>query len=138
MIRCLRFQHLEVAEPVGLPSGLEVMWSDDCDIQILGSSWWYIDLLINASTPSHIWPLTGVYASVDARERDHLWAELLRLGLWNTYPWLLCGDFNDIISNSEKLGGQYRGEWSFSSFRTFITDGSFHDLGYIDYPYTLS
>ncbi|CAA7050643.1 unnamed protein product [Microthlaspi erraticum] len=47
-----------------------------------------------------------------------------------TDPWLLTGDFNEIIDASEKKGGPPRPEGSFVDFRTFMSECDLYDLRY--------
>lgn len=42
--------------------------------------------------------------------------------------WLITGDFNDLLNNSEKVGGPSRWEGSFLSFRSFVTQFGIWDL----------
>ncbi|XP_071909708.1 uncharacterized protein [Coffea arabica] len=48
--------------------------------------------------------LSGIHAKCTAQERQVLWADLLR-DKPASAPWFLVGDFNVIISESEKRGG---------------------------------
>lgn len=34
--------------------------------------------------------------------------------------WIIMGDFNDIVDESEKLGGRVRDQWTFNDFRINI------------------
>lgn len=43
-------------------------------------------------------------------------------------PWLLRGDFNDIIESSEKKGGPDRPEGSFTDLRSFMSKCDLYDL----------
>ncbi|XP_074305236.1 uncharacterized protein LOC141640286 [Silene latifolia] len=50
--------------------------------------------------------LTMIYAFNGVQERKSLWT---RLGYFKNHisgPWLLCGDFNTVLSPCERLGGQ--------------------------------
>lgn len=60
--------------------------------------------------------------------RAEFWTKLSVVGQGREDPWLITGDFNDILTNSEKLGGPTRPEGSFSVFRSFVAQNGLWDL----------
>lgn len=52
----------------------------------------------------------------------------MELGEGRDEAWLITGDFNDLLDNSEKVGGPARWEGSFLSFRSFISQMGLWDL----------
>lgn len=60
--------------------------------------------------------------------------DLLYLTLYRAYrnqPWLLAGDFNEILGNHEKIRGRTRAEAFFQDFRTLIRNHDLTDLNSI-------
>ena len=51
-----------------------------------------------------------------------------KIGTQRQAPWLLTGDFNDLLDNSEKVGGPPRWEGSFLAFRNFVSQHGLWDL----------
>ncbi|XP_074297748.1 uncharacterized protein LOC141628514 [Silene latifolia] len=49
--------------------------------------------------------LSMVYAFNDLNERRPLWEQLLKITGKINEPWVVCGDFNCVLSHSERLGG---------------------------------
>lgn len=49
---------------------------------------------------------------------------------------LLMGDFNDILDETENLGGLSRSERSMQDFRSFVANTHLLDLGYVGHPFT--
>ncbi|XP_074313826.1 uncharacterized protein LOC141649022 [Silene latifolia] len=49
--------------------------------------------------------LSMVYAFNDIHAREELWAQLVDLSVHIKDPWLVCGDFNCVLSHAERLGG---------------------------------
>lgn len=50
------------------------------------------------------WLLTAVYGSPEASDRKGLWQSLSAASNFHRLPWLVLGDFNQVISSDEKLG----------------------------------
>lgn len=61
--------------------------------------------------------LSCVYGDLVRARRNRVWEQLLGIGLTRNEPWLLVGDFNELMSNKEKLGGAVRDNSTFWDFR---------------------
>jgi hypothetical protein len=48
------------------------------------------------------WKLTGFYDHPEWAKRHEAWALLSHLKLYNPEPWLVIGNFNEILEQSEK------------------------------------
>lgn len=57
-------------------------------------------------------------------------------GMYRSKPRLVLGDFNDIKSNAEKIGGLVRSENSFKIFRRMLQSSGLHDLKTVGAKYT--
>ena len=69
---------------------------------------------------SVIFFLTCVYGD-PVREHIHIvWEKLESIGLSRNNAWILIGDFNELLDNSEKLGGSVRNESMFLDFRNMV------------------
>jgi hypothetical protein len=53
-------------------------------------------------------------------------------------PWLCAGDFNEVLTHDEQLGGNERSEARMMKFRDCLADCRLMDLGYKGYPFTWS
>ncbi|XP_029146874.1 uncharacterized protein [Arachis hypogaea] len=53
------------------------------------------------------WICSAVYGSPQATNRVELWSHLLDIGLCIQDPWVVVGDFNDILSVHEVKGGNF-------------------------------
>ena len=82
------------------------------------------------------WWLVIIYASTDDKKRAQQFALLSDHLAYYLEPCLLMGDFNDLLLNSEKEGGNMRTATSMRAFRNFVTDSCLLDLGFEGYPYT--
>ncbi|CAA7044434.1 unnamed protein product [Microthlaspi erraticum] len=69
-----------------------------------------------------------VYGEPDQTKRQEVWEMIMNQTQDRTDPWLLTGDFNEIIESAEKKGGPVRPESSFTNFRTFMSECDLYDL----------
>lgn len=61
--------------------------------------------------------------------RNEIWERIERIGTTRrNQPWLIMGDFNELLSNAEKKGGRQRPEASFQDFRRMVRMCEFSDL----------
>lgn len=112
--------------PIGLAGGLSLSWKDDIQVDILFSSANIIDTRIEAhGTFSFV---SFIYGAPLAANRPAFWRKLMELGESRDEAWLIVGDFNDLLDNSEKVGGPARWEGSFLSFRSFVSQMGLWDL----------
>lgn len=112
--------------PVGLAGGLSLSWKDEIQVEILFSSANIIDTRIEArGTFSFV---SFIYGAPKATDRPAFWSKLTELGAERDESWLIAGDFNDLLDNSEKEGGPARWEGSFLSFRSFVSQMGLWDL----------
>lgn len=60
------------------------------------------------------WRFTGFYGQLDISKWEETWQVLEAFGSHNNSPWLCIGNYNEILSNSEKLGGQscWKDRWT--------------------------
>lgn len=49
---------------------------------------------------------TAVYASPSAAIREELWSHLDSLLSIQNLPWLVAGDFNEVVFDADKKGGR--------------------------------
>lgn len=53
---------------------------------------------------------------------NEVWEQLERIGIGRrNLPWLIMGDFNEILNNTEKRDGKLRSEAIFQDFRRIIS-----------------
>ena len=136
-----QYKMKEIQNSIGFTQGLIVssegrsgvlalLWKPKIIVNIRGYSKWFIDVEIICSNGQGSWRFTGFYGQPDTSKREETWQILEAFGRSNTLLWLCIGDYNDILSNSEKLGGQLRPERQMDRFREVVDVCHFRDLGY--------
>ena len=61
---------------------------------------------LKVPTNSYNFLLTTICASPNFNKRKILWNHLKELSPYVNMPWVLLGDFNDLLAKDEKLGGR--------------------------------
>ncbi|XP_070677800.1 uncharacterized protein [Malus domestica] len=134
--RRLGMSCMHAIEPRGIAGGLCVFWKDAKDVVLVKYGEFFIEVLIADGVRNLRWRLVVVYASTVACTRAQQF-EVLRTRLASLgEPCLVMGDFNDLLLESEKIGGNGRTVSSMRTFRTFVAQTKLLDLGFVGYPYT--
>lgn len=96
----------------------------------------FIEVLIDDMAHHCKWRLVVVYASIDDRKRAQQLGILSERISNYSEPCLLMGDFNDLLLDSKKDGGNRRTATSMCTFQNFVTTTCLLDLGFEGYPFT--
>ncbi|KAL5573012.1 hypothetical protein UlMin_022609 [Ulmus minor] len=86
-----------------------LLWKDPLKVEIKSCSAGHIDASIDHNLRR--WRFTGFYGSPTVEGRVASWQLMQRLGLLSELchlPWLVGGDFNEILYDHEKQGGRPR------------------------------
>lgn len=121
---------------MGVEGGLALMWKNHLNIWIKSSSSNHIEAEVSKIGKPGVLTFVGFYGKPWLDNKWESWRLLNWLGATNPNNVLYCGDFNEIISNEEKLGG---GPWStshMSQFWNILHTLSLKDLGFTGYPFT--
>lgn len=112
--------------PEGLSGGLALSWKDTVQLEVLYSSANVIDTKIVCNKKT--FHVSYIYGAPNREDRPRFWETMSDIGARRITPWLLTGDFNDLLDNSEKEGGPLRWEGSFLAFRNFVSQNGLWDL----------
>ena len=105
VIRSLRFDGHAKVDAVGFSGGIWVLWKNSIGtVQVFEMGGQFLTIII--TSPDKIkWGLMAVYASPAEVTRKFLWNYLQEFSDFDGLPWIIIGDFNQILSHEEKQGG---------------------------------
>ncbi|CAI9106245.1 OLC1v1005360C1 [Oldenlandia corymbosa var. corymbosa] len=83
-----------------------VLWDKTVELQALDYTNQLIHCHVGDRRTRWEYLLTGVYASNEEKERVKLWEKLESISQSANMAWIVCGDFNNVLKQEEKLGGQ--------------------------------
>ena len=121
---------------VGRSGGLAMLYDRDVKVEVQSYSGYFIDAFVTDSDSGFQWRITGFYGNPKTHRRKESWDLLKYLSQKSQMPWLCFGDFNEIVSVEEKLGGVQRSQYQMDAFREAIQQCRFKDLGYCGPEFT--
>jgi hypothetical protein len=113
----------------GRSGGLVIYWNDSIKLEVKGYSRYHIDVNIDDLGPRP-WRLTCVYGEAQVMERYKTWDTLCSIAGTSDLPWLVLGDFNEVLMQSEHEGVNPRGQGQMDGFRDALDICGLADLGY--------
>lgn len=133
VVNSLGFTNHHIVDANGFSGGIWLLWNcSNIQLNIVACSSQSISAMITQGTSP--WILTVAYAHPCPGIRKSLWNYLDGVSSTNNLPWLVTGDFNEIIDESEKKGG--RAAHCNSGFADWIGRHHLVDLGFSGAEFT--
>ena len=96
-------------------TGLAIIWNNKTTIDLLSYSDHHIDVIIHfCQLQFHF---SGVHGFAETTNKYKTWQLMDTLQSASSLPWLLGGDFNEILHDNEKQGGIRRVRSQINNFR---------------------
>ncbi|KAK4270527.1 hypothetical protein QN277_023554 [Acacia crassicarpa] len=127
--RCGFNQELYV-EPRGLSGGLSLWWLDSIGLTILYKSKNIIHALVESGGLNAPEIISFVYGPPKEGERRIVWDTLRKLAVNVKETWLAVGDFNDLLSQTEKEGSNPQSIRKILNFQSLLSDCNLMDLDF--------
>ncbi|KAF7815199.1 reverse transcriptase [Senna tora] len=136
IINTLGFDGQYKVDPMGYAGGLWLLW-DPAVVRttIHGRAFQEIHATIEVFNSDPFFA-SFIYASPNRDRRKILWSNLMNLSEVVSIPWMICGDFNDILSPDEKWGGNAASASRIRDFKTCIDYCGLSDLGFMGHKFT--
>ena len=94
-------------DTIGRMRGLLLLWnSDKVEVTLMEKIEQEIHVTIKVRTSNLPWLFSAIYASPRFIEMSVLWNNLINVAELHSMPWVIAGDFNEPLSNADKLGGR--------------------------------
>ena len=112
-----------------------MFWKKEANIQINSYSHHHINSIVNADMENTL-RFTVFYGYSETHRHHESWNLLHLLHQQSSLPWCCVGDYNELTSIDEKVGGVIRSERQMQDFRDAIETCGFIDLGFVGKPFT--
>ena len=133
----LGFDRFHIVDSDGRSGGLALFYNLSNEVVLNYASPNFIDGFvmdgINVS-----WRLTGFYGEPNWDMKHLSWTNMRTLHNKSTGPWMIFGDFNEILVASEKEGGNIRPQQYMQNFRDCVDDCGLQEIMSIGDPFTWS
>ena len=107
IVNKLPFDGAIFANTIGLTGGLWLLWdSSQVEVVRLSSTEQEIHAVVTPTYSNSSWLLSTVYASPRFAERRLLWENLITVYGLHSLPWVIAGDFNEVLMGEDKFRRQ--------------------------------
>ena len=120
----------------GRSGGLALLWKEGSDVRFKSCSNSHIDVVVCEVSGTQPWRAMGFYGHPDSGMRSISWNLLESLKKQCSMPWIVFGDFNEILNSNEKLGWLDRDARQMEGFRECLSKCDLFDMGFVGQRFT--
>jgi hypothetical protein len=92
----LNMPNMVVVDSVGRSGGLALFWKREVDVSLRWKGRYHIDVDVTEENGTK-WRLTGIYGESRVGEKENTCKLLQNLHAQSDLPWMVMGDFNEIL-----------------------------------------
>lgn len=111
----------------GKSGGLALMWREGMSVTVQNYSKFHIDSLVSMDD-SESFRFISFYGQTDSCLRQQSWDMLRKVKSTINEEWIVGGDFNAILNDSEKEGGRRKLKTSMDDFCDILEELSLTDV----------
>ena len=124
----LPFKNMFAVKKPGLGGGLAVLWKEDIRLDVFKFSDNQISAWVT-ETDGFRWLLTGFYGWLEIKDSFKSWLLLPYISSFVDRGWMCIGDFNEMLSSTEKLSSRLVSSKQLDDFRDALERCQLVDLG---------
>ncbi|XP_031121072.1 uncharacterized protein LOC116024317 [Ipomoea triloba] len=132
----LKYDNCFVVNARGRSGGLALLWNAGVSVEVRGYSNHYIDAVVTREDGGTQWRFTGYYGNPDRQRRRDSWDLLRYSSSLNNLPWVIMGDFNDLLLENEKIGRVPHPGWLLRGFGEVVRESGLSDFAFQGFQYT--
>ena len=137
IIADLPFDGFITTETIRYAGGLWVLWKkEEANVDHLATMEQEIHATIKVCHSNLTWFISAIYASPHLAERRLAWSNLVEIAKLHNHPWLMLGDFSEMLSSEEKYGGNQINLNRALEFKECLDNCNFLDLGFAGLKFT--
>lgn len=122
----LGYDMIYTVNPIGKSDGIALFWKNSKSIDLKFVDKNLLDLHVQFGNVDFF--VSCIYGAPVMKDKHVVWERLTRIGCLRKESWCMICDFNDILNNSEKLGGPSRSDKFFEDFGDMIRNCQMSDL----------
>lgn len=100
------------------------------DVSFLSKTEQEIHVVVKVRSLDLDWLFSSIYASPRLAERRILWENLSKVAELHTLPWVVVGNFNEPLAESDKFGGRAVSISRYLDFKDCLDRCNMIDLGF--------
>lgn len=124
----LNFSNCMPIDSSGKGGGICLLWSDAVVVDVRSFSVNHIDC--NVRWGERKWRFSGIYGCPEGHNKKITFELLRRLAGNDDFPWLVGGDLNECLWESEKRGGLQGSYRNMELFRDVVEELQLSDMGF--------
>ncbi|CAH9118852.1 unnamed protein product [Cuscuta europaea] len=132
----LDFHYCVSVDSVGLSGGLCLFWREQVHVEVRKMENNFIDCSVKMGDDEPSWRYIGYYGFPERSRRCQSWDLIRNLARESNEPWLMMGDFNDVMFDNERKSSVPPSPWLLRGFQEAVWSSELVNVSFEDYEWT--